>query len=261
LIASILALLSPLVLVAWVGGSSAQPRSYTTALGESRRVVLGQHAVANLNTNSALTVEATAEACDIVLKSGEALFEIRRDGLRRVRVRAGNAVLHTQASTFAVRLHDADHIDVFVRKGGVVLAPLAQASAAPAGRSTQTVSTFTDTPLAANQSAHVSLLGVSLKTLSSAEIARRLQWTDGYLAFGGETLDEVAEEFNRYNPQRMIVEDPSIRRLRIGGKFQSTDPEGFARALRPMGVQRLDPHEADPRGETIRLVGIRSGTR
>ena len=70
LIASILAVLSPLVLVAWVGGSSAQPRNYTTALRESRRAVLGRHAVAKLNANSALTVEATA-GCDIALKSAE----------------------------------------------------------------------------------------------------------------------------------------------------------------------------------------------
>jgi transmembrane sensor len=206
--------------------------------------VLGQHAVANLNTNTALAVEATPDACDIVLRSGEALFEIRRDGLRKVRVTAGSAVLHTEASTFAVRLHDADHVDVLVRRGGVVL-----------------VTTVADTSLTANQSAHLSLTGVSLKTLSDAEVARRLEWTDGYLAFSGETLGEVAEEFNRYNPQRLVIDDPDLRRLRIGGKFQSTDPEGFVRALRPMGVQRLDPHDADPRGETIRLVGVRSETR
>jgi ferric-dicitrate binding protein FerR (iron transport regulator) len=137
---------------------------------------------------------------------------------------------------------------------------LQQASASASG-SAEPVSTFTNTPLTANQSARISLPDVSLTTLSGAEVARRLEWTDGYLAFSGETLGEVAEEFNRYNPQRMVVEDPNIRRLRIGGKFQSTDPEGFARALRPMGVQRLDPHDADTRGETIRLVGVRSETR
>jgi transmembrane sensor len=262
LIASTLALLTPLTLMAWASGNSS-PRIYTTALGESRRVVLGQHAVANLNTNSALTVEVTPETCDIVLKSGEALFDIRRDGLRTVRVTAGNSILHTEASTFAVRLHDADHIDVLVRKGAVVLvapgAPQA-ANAADTG-SAAPVITFTETLLTANRSAHVSLMGVSLKTLSGAEVVRRLEWTDGYLAFGGETLGEVAEEFNRYNPQRMVIDDPDLRRLRIGGKFQSTDPEGFARALRPMGVQRLDPHDADSRGETIRLVAVGNETR
>ena len=262
LIASTLALLSPLALVAWVS-SSSPPRIYTTALGESRRVVLGQHAVANLNTSSALTVATTPEACDVVLKSGEALFEIRRDGPRQVRVTAGNAILHTEASTFAVRLRDDDHIDVLVRKGTVVLIAFraAQTPDAAASGSAAAVRTFTDTPLTASQSARVSLTGVSLKTLSDAEVARRLEWTGGYLAFSGETLGEVAEEFNRYNPQRMVVDDPDLRRLRIGGKFQSTDPEGFARALRPMGVQRLDPHDADPHGETIRLVGVRSETR
>jgi transmembrane sensor len=258
LIASTVALLSPLALVAWVSGSSSAPRIYTTALGESRRVVLGQHAIANLNTSSALTVQENPEAYDIVLKSGEALFEIRPDDVRSVHVTAGKATLHTKASTFAVRLHGADRVDVLVREGGVLLE---HPSVAPAGGSALPATTFTDAPLTANMSAHVSLVGVSLQTLSSAEIARRLEWTAGYLAFSGETLGEVAEEFNRYNSKQLVVEDPGIRRLRIGGKFQSTNPEGFARALRPMGVQRLDSYDADPRGETIRLVGIRSGTR
>jgi transmembrane sensor len=138
-----------------------------------------------------------------------------------------------------VRLRDNDSVDVLVRKGDVNLT---------GRREPVTVN--------ANETAHVSSHGVKLERLDESEVQRRLQWTTGYLSFSGETLEEVVEEFNRYNMQQLIIEDRSIRRLQIGGNFQSTDPEGFVAALRPMGVQRADAAAAGSSAGLIRLVGV-----
>jgi len=246
-LALILGLLSPL---AWVKDPTP-PKVYSTALGESRRVTLSPHAVAQLNTDTTLVVANSPAHCDIALTSGEALFEIRPDDLHKVRVTAGHVTLDTDASTFAVRLHDPDHVEVLVRKGDVKLE--ATASTPDSAYPTQTIG------LVANQSAHVLAARVMLKKFNDSEVRRRLAWTSGYLSFRGETLDEVAEEFNRYNPQRLVVADKRLGRLRIGGKFHSTDPEGFAAALRPMGVRRLATGAGD--GGLIRLVSARDEAR
>jgi transmembrane sensor len=238
-----IALLSPFALLAWVGAHAPAPQVYATGIGELRRVVLGQHAITNLNTRTELSVGATPVGCNIVLKSGEALFEVRRNDGRLVHVAAGNVIVAADAAAFAVRLRDPDAVDVLVRKGTVTLADSARRSGS--------------VTLTANHKAHVSHKGVTLEQFSDAEMQRRLEWTTGYLSFRGETLQEVAEEFNRYNPQQLVVEDRAIRHLRIGGKFQSTDPEGFVAALRPMGVQRAEAAPASGASELIRLVGTR----
>jgi transmembrane sensor len=237
-VATLVAMFALLCLDAWGGEELPAPQVYSTGIGELRRVVLGQHAVANLNTRTVVSVSLAPHACEIELKSGEALFEIRRNDARKVHLTAGSMRMEADAAAFSVRLRDADRVDVLVRKGRVMLTNASEA-----------------VTLTANHMAYVSSHGVRLERFDGAEMQRRFQWTTGYLSFGGETLEEVAEEFNRYNPQQLVIEDSSIRRLRIGGNYQSTDPEGFVAALRPMGVQRMEPASGD--ASAIRLIGAR----
>lgn len=240
-VATRLILLLPVAFGAWGGEEAPALQTYTTGIGELRRVALGQHAVASLNTRTVITVMRTPSSCEIELKSGEVLFDIRRNDARRVHLTAGNVRVDADASAFSVRLREPDEVDVLVRRGGVTLATLPEALT-----------------LTANHKAHVSPKGVTLEPIDEAGMQRRLQWTTGYLSFEGETLEEVAEEFNRYNPQRLVVEDGAIRQLRIGGNYQSTDPEGFVAALRPMGVRRVESVPTDASAGLIRLVGTRA---
>jgi transmembrane sensor len=235
--------LLPFALLAWVGEDLPPPKVYATGIGELRRVVLGQHAIANLNTRTELSVDVTPHGCDIVLKSGEALFEVRRNDARIVHVTAGRVIVAADSGAFVVRLRETDAVDVLVRKGTVMLA--------------ERTNEAQDVTLLANHKAHVSRAGVALEVFSEEEMRRRLEWTMGYLSFRGETLAEAAEEFNRYNAQRLVVEDWAIRQMRIGGTFQSTDPEGFVAALRPMGVHRMESDTPGGAGELIRLIGAR----
>jgi len=239
-VATTLAVFVPLGLSAWGSEQLSEPLVYTTGIGEARRVVLGQHTVANLNTRTSLSVGLTPSACDIELQSGEALFEVRRSDAHEVHVIAGQVRIDADAAAFSVRLRDQDDgVDVLVRKGDVKL-----------------TGTREPVTLTANQKAHVSSHGVKLERLDESEVQRRLQWTTGYLSFAGQTLEEVVEEFNRYNMRKLIIEDRAIRRLQIGGSFQSTDPEGFVAALLPMGVRRADAGPVDASTGLIRLVGM-----
>lgn len=67
---------------------------------------------------------------------------------------------------------------------------------------------------------------------------RQFAWLRGELRFNGESLEEVVDEFNRYNPIRLRIADPKIRSLPVYGAYRARDPEGFAwRIQHSLGVR------------------------
>jgi transmembrane sensor len=52
-------------------------------------------------------------------------------------------------------------------------------------------------------------------------------WTQQKLVFKGRPLGEVAEEFNRYNRQRIVIESQALRSQEITGVFKADDPASF----------------------------------
>ena len=67
--------------------------------------------------------------------------------------------------------------------------------------------------------------------LGEEEIDRTLSWREGFLVFDDLSLVEVVAEFNRYNRTKMVVMDPELEKIRIGGKFRSGNVETFSRLL------------------------------
>jgi transmembrane sensor len=67
--------------------------------------------------------------------------------------------------------------------------------------------------------------------VDAAEISRSLAWQDELVRFGGATLAEIAAEFERRTGRRVILADPGLAGLRLGGRFRADDVEGFANVL------------------------------
>jgi transmembrane sensor len=61
------------------------------------------------------------------------------------------------------------------------------------------------------------------------DVARNLAWENGSVSLAGDTLQAAANEFNRYN-QKKIVVDPALAHETVVGWFEAKDPAGFARA-------------------------------
>ena len=79
---------------------------------------------------------------------------------------------------------------------------------------------------------------VSVRSVPSKDVPRKLAWTAGHLAFQGETLDDAVQEFNRYNQRQITIADPSIVKVQVGGIFLTTDPDSFIAALqRSFGIR------------------------
>jgi transmembrane sensor len=130
---------------------------------------------------------------------------------------------------------------VLVREGRVAINPPATseipaATAAPAAKTSL---------LSAGESITVTAKRMELAKVAEPDVARKLSWVEGRLWFERQRLDDVVAEFNRYNRRQLVIADPAIAELRIGGGFEATDIDSFTAALErtlPVRVDRTDPN-------------------
>jgi transmembrane sensor len=84
------------------------------------------------------------------------------------------------------------------------------------------------------------------------ELSRVTAWERGRVDVDG-TLEDAATEMNRYATTRVIVPDPEVAQLRMGGVFRAGDSDAFVKL-----VTELFGLQADRNGDDIVLS--RSGT-
>ncbi len=208
---------------AWYAVERSAVTVYSTHIGEFHRVSLSDGSTVALNTDTEVRVRYGNKTRHVELVRGEALFEVAKNPDRPFDVEAGDTTVRAVGTAFSVRLRDEgrdEQVDVVVSEGRVAINP----------PSPQTY--------AAGSVATVRNGRVGATTIEDEDITGKLAWTTGRLVFQGEKLSDVVDEINRYNPRKLLVADPDIAGLRIGGTFQATDPDGFARALdRTFGIK------------------------
>ena len=203
---------------------------YVTGVGEIRRVPLPDGSLAAINTASRLEVDASPALRRIVLKQGEAWFQVAKDTARPFVVEAGNITVRATGTAFSVRRRDGG-ADVYVTEGTVEVTTRdgggAQPIAAGAGMF------FTDDaqahPLASD----------------SAAIDRVLAWRTGEIALDGQTLGSAVGEFNRYNRRQLVVRDPALLNEQLDGTFHTDNPAEFARAVQDTLKVPIDLSDPD----------------
>jgi transmembrane sensor len=227
---------------------------FETDLGGFQRIALQDGSIALLNTNSELRVRLTKERRQIELDRGEALFKVAHDTARPFDVRAGDTVVRAVGTQFAVRLRDERQVDVLVKDGRVALNPpddsLNSQLARPIPMPQPSI-------LTAGEAVRVGAHKLHAEKIDEEDINRKLAWTQGRLWFDRVALAEAVAEINRYNRRQLIIDDPRIAELHIGGTFDATDVDSFVAALGPFGIETVEHRDSrdSPEGEPIRLVG------
>ena len=166
----------------------------------------------------------------IELERGEAYFEVAREPARPFVVFAGNKRVVAVGTQFSVR-REGDGITVAVTEGKVRI----EATDAPATGGSPEVF------LTAGTFATTSNSQVLVHDNAAATVDQLLSWRTGYLAFENTPLDAAVAEFNRYNKLKIIIADPKLADLRIGGHFRSTNTDGFLWLLQtgfPVSVEK-----------------------
>ena len=199
------------------------------------RVALSDGTVVTLNANTELRVRFNRTARSVVLVRGEAQFNVVHNGRWPFQVSADGHTVRDVGTVFDVRREDARTVQIFVRRGRVAVLPDADASS----------DSQTSVPvLWADDEAVVTAHRVVVRHGSAQDIARQLHWLRRKLNFRGETLGRAVAEFNRSNYRKIVVTDPTLLRLRIGGTFRVLAVSSFVAALgRSFNIRSLPgPH-------------------
>jgi transmembrane sensor len=220
------------------GWLQREPR-FETGVGGLEVVSLADGSIVTLNTNSEIGVEVTETERRVSLRKGEAFFEIAKDAARPFVVTVGVQRVVALGTKFAVRRDDGtgEHIRVVVTEGRVRVGPADGASAE-----------VSSAEIGAGGVARTSDAGVLVQHASVRPIEEYLSWRSGYLVFRDTTLAHAIGEFNRYNTRQIVIADPTVGAIEIGGNFRSTNVDAFVRLL-----EDGFPIHAEERGNDIVL--------
>lgn len=209
--------------------------SYSTAIGSMEMVPLADGSRITLNTASAMRVELSPTERRVRLDRGEAFFEVAKDPTRRFVVHTGNKRIVAVGTKFSV-LNSEDTVRVVVTEGIVEVAAVDSATQVPA------------TPVGAGSIAEAGAAGVVVQRLSVADAESSVSWRSGYIALRDTPLAEAVAEFNRYNEKQIVIADPELAELRVGGNVRTTNVIAFVRVL-----ERGFPVRATDLGDRIVL--------
>ena len=208
------------VLAAGLGGLgwtfAAAAHEAETAVGERRRILIAEGIALELNTDSHVRWRRRDGAYDIDLLRGEVMLE-REPGSAPCRLHCGRSEIEPSGGGRINARSGPRGVDLSVLEGEASLRT-------PASTAPIRVPTLRKARVAGETPP-------SLSPISQLEAGAVSAWRQGQLSFNGESLEAAVAEYNRYLPRPLVIEDPSIRQLRLGGRFPATDPADFCKAL------------------------------
>ncbi|MEA9585923.1 FecR domain-containing protein [Xanthomonas sp. WHRI 10064A] len=210
--------------------------AYQSAPGTLRALALADGSRSTLGSDTRISVDLSHRERHIALQRGEAFFEVAKDKSRPFVVQVGTRRVVAVGTQFSVR-RDADELWVIVTEGTVRLD-----TDPKDGRPQSPVL------IAAGGIAVAGPHGVLVRSSTIAEAQQQVDWRSGYLSFTNAPLRDAVAEFNRFNTRPLVLADPQLGELRIGGRFSWRNTDGFARLL-----ERSYPIRTESRAEQVIL--------
>lgn len=236
--------------VLWWPENAARPVSPADSfLRINQREVLPDGSFVELKDNSRISVEFSSQERRVKLVGGEAYFTVMKSAVPFVVV-ANGVVVRAVGTAFNVR-RDAANVEVLVTQGSVVVSRAALNASIgefmfPAGSTNGSkVDTapaevrLMEMPLTAGQRAVVAVSAMQIEPLvmelAPDEMKSALGWQGPRLQFFETPLAVAVAEFNKRSGarthSRLVLGDPDLGRLPIGGTFRVDNVEGFVRLL------------------------------
>lgn len=222
--------------------------TYATGIGEQRSLQLADGSTVELNARSKIRIHYSKRQRSIDLLQGQALFRVAKDGARPFIVRSVTTRVRAVGTEFDVYRKGSGTV-VTVIEGQVAVStpvgdPVADRATVRvrsqnnAGRGSSAKTTEqgrVDSQeglsfLSAGE--QVTVTAGEVQKAEHANVAGAIAWTQRQLVFHYTPLSEVAEEFNRYNERRLVIDGVPLAELPISGIFSSTDSASLIHFLR-----------------------------
>ncbi|MFC4254418.1 DUF4880 domain-containing protein [Altererythrobacter xixiisoli] len=193
------------------------PAYAATAVGEQRRFHPVPGLTVMLNTSSSIRWQMRDEYCELWLDTGEAALLLPGERLKHVLLHCGDHTLMLGAGEYNIRRRDGQAGEVLVMSGAARVA--AATPAGPAARAS------------GGQILHLTPVATDVSTAPAQAVDAASAWRRGEVVFSGETLGTAIAEYNRYLDRPLVITDPAVRALRIGGRFETLQPDSFLTAI------------------------------
>lgn len=188
---------------------------HATAVGERAVITLSDGTRVTLNTATRIRAEIGEHHRLLWLDGGEAYFEVAHDPSRPFIIDAGGPSVRVLGTSFTLR-RQGEQLQTHVVEGRVQVFTPTGASAL----------------LVADEAADATASAVKVRREGSTRREASMSWLQGKLQLDGMTLDQAADEFNRYNRRKLRILDRTTGSIQIGGAFDTTNVDGFARLLK-----------------------------
>jgi transmembrane sensor len=219
-------------------------RSYSasaeTEIGDLRTMALADGSSIELNTDSVVRVQFSPAERRVQLLRGEAYFSVAKNPSWPFLVSVDGVVVRAAGTAFNIRLRQ-DAVEVVVTEGRVRLNDAKQGTSLLAFPSAESGSLAEPPVLPAGNRAVIPVANLPRKAvlpasaivtpLTPAKISQDLSWEHHQLVLDPTPLSLVVAEFNRYNMHKLVIVDPAIAGLLVGGSFHVHDYETFSRLL------------------------------
>lgn len=201
----LLTLAATVVLVVSVITSIFISPTYETEVGEQATLTLADGSVLDLNTDTAVNVDFSADERAIDLISGEAFFEVRQDLMRPFVVAACDCTIIAVGTAFNVHC-EGGNLTVTVSEGQV-----------------KVVSNGTSEILSAKQ--QLTLLDSQLQPIRKVNTDNVTAWRRQLHIYDGVPLSAVVADLNRYASQKIRVFDTDLAKIEVVARYKMTDRE------------------------------------
>jgi transmembrane sensor len=216
-------------------------QAYATARGQQIVATLPDDATAgstiHLDTATHLHVRLFHNRREVALNDGQAMFLVHGDKSRPFHVVVGGLKVTVVGTRFSVRHTasgvDAGHTVVAVEEGHVRV-------------ERQTPGSRQDTLSVVDLRAGQALEGNSMDndeagigTVTEVAQASVGQWRNGRISFNQTPLGQAIAEFERYGNTGLVVRDPAVAAMPVGGSYDLSQSKRFAEFVQQLLPVRL----------------------
>lgn len=210
--------------------------TYSTDVGEQRSLILSDGSTVVLNSRSRVRVRYSDEKRQVVLLSGQALFQVASDKERPFVVDVGDTHVRAVGTQFDVyRKHSGTVVTVV--EGTVAVDFAGSTESAPSALMLVAGEQLATADIALGTAAPDAIPRVPVPKI--VDVSAVTAWTQRQLIFDNASLAEVAEEFNRYSTRPIVIEPGAADTFHVSGIYSSVNHESLLRFLRAQPGIRL----------------------